>query len=126
MLFFYLPQVVCRREFDDQNQHHAIDPEGAKHIQFIFIGCLISTTGCSVATAGSPTSNEVTDYLNEILIALGANAVGQAGASPNIPGQIETAEKEAFSLGQELVEAMQTKKVYPDQEAIHKERDENS
>ena len=70
--------------------------------------------GCSVATTGSPTSNEVTDYLNEILIGLGANAVGQAGASPNIPGQMEAAEKQAFSLGQELVEAIRTKKIYLD------------
>ena len=46
------------------------------------------------------------------------------GASPNIPGQIEAAEKQAFSLGQELVEAIRTKKVYPDQEAVHKERRE--
>lgn len=80
--------------------------------------------GCSVATAGSPTSNEVTDYLNMILVGFGANAVGQAGASSNIPGQMETAEKQAFALGQELVEAIRTKKVYPDQEAVHQERRE--
>jgi multimeric flavodoxin WrbA len=80
--------------------------------------------GCSVATAGSPTSNEVTEYLNNILVALGANAVGQAGASPNIPGQIEAAEKQAFSLGQQLAEAIRTEKVFPDQEAVHKERRE--
>ena len=77
-----------------------------------------------MATAGSPTSNEVTEYLNSILVGLGANAVGQVGASPNIPGQIEAAEKEAFALGQELVKAIRTKKVYPDQEAVHKERRE--
>ncbi len=43
------------------------------------------------------------------------------GASPNIPGQIEAAEKEAFALGQQLAEAIRTKKVYPDQEAVHQE-----
>jgi len=58
------------------------------------------------------------------LTGFGADAVGQVGASPNIPGQIEAAEKQAFSLGQELVEAIRTKKVYPDQEAVHKERRE--
>jgi multimeric flavodoxin WrbA len=54
------------------------------------IHCQILTGkyGCSVATAGSPTSEEVTDYLNETLISFGSNIVGQAGASPNIPGQI--------------------------------------
>ncbi len=33
MLFFYLQQVVCRRQFSDQNQHHAIDSGGAKHVR---------------------------------------------------------------------------------------------
>lgn len=78
----------------------------------------------SVATAGSPTPNEVTEYLNGILVGLGANAVGHVGASPNIPGQIEAAEKQAFALGQELVNAIRTKKIYPDQETVHKERRE--
>mgnify|MGYP003806565639 CR=1 FL=1 len=77
--------------------------------------------GCSVATAGSPSSNEVTDYLNKILVGFGANVVGQAGASPSLPGMMEAAEKEAFSLGQDLAEAIREKKVYPDQEAVHQE-----
>jgi multimeric flavodoxin WrbA len=80
--------------------------------------------GCSVATAGSPASDEVTDYLNEILIGFGANAVGQVGASPSIPGQMEDAEKQAFVLGQELAEAIRSKKVFPDQETVHRERRE--
>ena len=80
--------------------------------------------GCSVATAGSPAYNEVTDYLNKILIGFGANAVGQVGASPRIPGTMESAEKQAFTLGQELVEAIRSKKVYPDQELVHRERGE--
>lgn len=80
--------------------------------------------GCSVATAGSPASGEVTDYLNRVLMGFGANVVGQVGASPRPPGQMEAAEKEAFALGEQLVEAIQTGKVYPDQEAVHQERRE--
>jgi multimeric flavodoxin WrbA len=80
--------------------------------------------GCSVATAGSPASDEVTDYLNRILIGFGANVVGQTGASPRLPGAMEAAEKEAFALGQELAVAIRVKRVYPDQEAVHQERQE--
>ena len=40
MLFFNLPQVVFRREFGDQNQHHAIDSGGAKHIQSFYQSAL--------------------------------------------------------------------------------------
>ncbi|HPE49967.1 MAG TPA: flavodoxin family protein [Methanothrix soehngenii] len=80
--------------------------------------------GCAVATAGSPASAEVTDYLNKILIGFGANSVGQVGAAPRIPGQMESAEKEAFTLGQGLAEAISSKRVYPDQEAVHRERGE--
>ncbi len=78
--------------------------------------------GCSVATAGSPSYDEVTDYLNKILMGFGANVVGQVGASPRLPGTMEAAEKEAFALGRELAEAIRDKRVYPDQEAVHQER----
>jgi len=37
---------------------------------------------------------------------------------------MEALGKKSFSLGQELVEAIRTKKVYPDQEAVHQERRE--
>ena len=81
--------------------------------------------GCSVATSGGPAFDEVTDYLNRILIGLGANSVGKVGASPRFPDQMEAAERQAFALGQELVKAIQTKKVYPDQEAVHQEMREH-
>ena len=80
---------------------------------------------CTVATSGSPASSpEVTDYLNNILLSFGANVVGKVGASAQIPGQIEAAEKECNKLGQELVDAVTSKRVYPEQEAVHKERRE--
>jgi hypothetical protein len=34
-LFFYFSQVVCRLEFSDQNQYHAVDSRGAKHVPFL-------------------------------------------------------------------------------------------
>jgi multimeric flavodoxin WrbA len=43
--------------------------------------------GCSAATAGSPASDEVTDYVNKILMVFGANVVGQVGASPRLPAR---------------------------------------
>jgi len=78
--------------------------------------------GCSVATAGGPAFDEVTDYLNGILMGFGANVVGHVGASPRLPEQMEAAEKGAFALGQELAKAIREKRVYPDQEAFHQER----
>jgi multimeric flavodoxin WrbA len=81
--------------------------------------------GCSVATAGSPTAGEVTGYLNRLLISFGANVGGEAGASPGIPGEMEAAEERAFALGGALVEAMGEKKVYPEQEEVHREMREH-
>jgi len=77
--------------------------------------------GCAVATAGSPSYAEVTDYLSRIIIGFGASAVGSVGATPSIPGYIEAKKKEAFKLGQILADAIKTKRAYPDQDAIHNE-----
>jgi multimeric flavodoxin WrbA len=77
--------------------------------------------GCAVATAGSPNHAEVTDYLSRIIIGFGASAVGSVGATPSIPGDMEAKKKEAFLLGKRLDDAIKTKRVYPDQEAIHNE-----
>jgi multimeric flavodoxin WrbA len=62
--------------------------------------------GCAVATAGSPNYAEVTDYISRIIIGFGASAVGSVGATPSIPGDIEAKKKEAFKLGQMLVDAI--------------------
>jgi len=86
---------------------------------------LIGKYGCSVATAGSPASGEVTGYLNKILVGFGASVVGEAGASPRIPGEMEAAEERGFALGGELVEAIRDQKVYPDQEKVHQEMREH-
>jgi multimeric flavodoxin WrbA len=77
--------------------------------------------GCAVATAGSPNYAEVTDYVNRIITGFGAFAVGSAGATPSIPGDVEAKRKEAFKLGQILADAIKTKRAYPEQDAIHNE-----
>lgn len=83
---------------------------------------LLGKYGCTVATAGSPTSAEVTDYLSNIIIGFGAASVGAVGASPLIPGSMEDAEKRAFDMGTDLVKSILTKRVYPEQEPLHAER----
>ena len=77
--------------------------------------------GCAVATAGSPNYAEVTDYISRIIIGFGASAVGGVGATPSIPGDIEAKKKDAFKLGQTLVDAIKIKRTYPEQDAIHNE-----
>ena len=77
--------------------------------------------GCAVATAGGSNYAEVTDYLSRIIIGFGASAVGNVGATPSIPGDIESKKKEAFKLGQTLADAIRTKRTYPEQDVIHNE-----
>ena len=76
---------------------------------------------CSVATAGGPAHQEVTEYLNRLLIGFGAWAVGSVGASPGSQGTMDAAEPEALALGRTLVESIRAKRVYPEQEPIHAE-----
>ena len=76
---------------------------------------------CAVATAGGAAAHEVTEYLSRVLVGLGANTVGAVGTSPSLPGAMETATREADALGRTLVEAIRTKRVYPEQEAVHQE-----
>ncbi len=75
---------------------------------------------CAVSTAGSQGQEEVADYMNSILIAMGANAVGRVGAAMSIPETMEKAEKDAIKLGQNLAEAIENQTTYPEQEEVHK------
>ena len=77
--------------------------------------------GCALATAGSPNYAEVTDYLSRIITGFGAYSVGSVGAAPSIPGDMDAKEKAAFKLGEALVDAIKTKRTFPDQDAIHNE-----
>lgn len=74
---------------------------------------------CSVGSAGGPEHELVTTYMNDILIRLGCAVVGAVGASPGIPGSLDTAKEAASVLGRELVEAITEKRAYPEQEAVH-------
>ena len=77
--------------------------------------------GVQLQPQEAPIMAEVTDYLSRIIIGFGASAVGNVGATPSIPGDVETKKKEAFRLGQTLAEAIKTKRTYPEQDLIHNE-----
>lgn len=79
----------------------------------------IGKYGCAVGTAGGPDADVVTTYLNELLVRFGAFSVGNAGASPAIPGAMDTALAQASALGAALVQAIQEKPVYPEQQEVH-------
>lgn len=76
--------------------------------------------GCAVSVAGGPGYAETTDYINRVLIGYGANSVGAVGAAA-APEAIKAALVEARPLGQTLVDAVRSKRPYPEQEAVHRE-----
>jgi multimeric flavodoxin WrbA len=79
--------------------------------------------GCSVCTAGGSNEMEVVKYMNHVLTSLGAMVVGGVGvAFKGNPDAILPAEKKAYEMGQDLAEAISTKRSYPDQEAILRAR----
>jgi len=81
--------------------------------------------GCSVCTAGGSNEMEVVGYMNRVLTSFGAQVVGGVGvAFRGNPDAILPAEKKAYELGRDLVDAIRTKRSYPDQEAILKARRE--
>lgn len=82
---------------------------------------LLGKYGCAVATAGGQAYDEVLDYLSRIIVGFGAYYVGGAGGAPAIPNSMDTAEKEAFKLGKDLVSAISENKRYPEQDKIHDE-----
>ncbi len=81
---------------------------------------LLGKYACSVSTAGSQGHQEVEDYINRIMVAMGANAAGSAGADMAVPKSMEEAMEKAFKLGQTLVADIENKTVYVEQEEIHK------
>lgn len=80
--------------------------------------------GCSVATAGSSESALGITYMNELLVRFGCNVVGGVGASANVPGELEIAERSAVELGRDLVQAIHEKRAYPEQEVVHEQMHE--
>jgi len=79
--------------------------------------------GCSVCTAGGGNHDLVVDYLNHVLNALGAIAVGGVGvAVGRDPSALSLAERDARKLGERLVEAIRGEHAYPEQEEMLRQR----
>lgn len=77
---------------------------------------------CSLATSGGPAAEEVTTYLNGILMSMGAWAVGSVAASAGRGDEATAAaEQKAFALGRELVSAIAAGRSYPGQAEQHKQ-----
>jgi multimeric flavodoxin WrbA len=77
---------------------------------------------CSVGTAGGPKYDEVTDYLNGLLMNFGSFIVGGVGTSMSSePRAIDSAEKAAFELGKTLVEDIRVKRDYIEQREMLEE-----
>jgi multimeric flavodoxin WrbA len=81
---------------------------------------LLGKYACSVSTAGSQGHQEVEEYINRIMVAMGANAAGSTGADMAVPKSMEAAMEKAFKLGQTLVADIENKTVYVEQEDIHR------
>ena len=74
----------------------------------------------SASTSGGPACDEVTTYLNETLLSLGADVVGSvAAAAGKRPEAVAAAEAKAVELGRELAGAIAAKRVYPAQAERH-------
>lgn len=79
--------------------------------------------GCSVTTTGSSGDAEVLRYMNYFLNQLGILTVGEVGvAIGKHPEALEGARAEAVRLGQMLVDAIGSKRHYPEQENAIAER----
>jgi len=79
---------------------------------------------CSVCTSGGAEYDIGTAYMNGVLLRFGCAVVGCVGASASIPGSMEKAERDAAELGCDLVRAVQERRAYPEQEAVHAEMHE--
>jgi multimeric flavodoxin WrbA len=76
---------------------------------------------CSVASAGHG-HEQVTDYINAIMLNFGAFVTGSAGASMSDgPQSIVEAEKKAFQLGKTLAEDISSKRDYISQREMQEE-----
>ncbi len=72
--------------------------------------------GAALATSGGPAYEPVIRYLDDTLVAMGVFYVGGVGVGLcEGPAVFEKAEARARSLGRELVEAIRTRRTYPDQ-----------
>ena len=81
--------------------------------------------GCSIATSGDHAEQAVVTFMNHFLQMLGATPVGGLGVAIGRDKKaLFAAEKAAITLGRTLVEAITTKRVYPEIEAFHQRFEE--
>lgn len=72
--------------------------------------------GCAVCTTGGGGEDRVNDYLTHVLFTLGAQVIGSVGVAlgPD-PSRITLAVEQAEAMGRDLVDAIRTRRAYPDQ-----------
>ena len=76
--------------------------------------------GCAVSTSGSAMEREVVNYMNSVITRLGGTAVGGVGVPVGTDTTaIMIGENRAYELGKTLVDAIKTKRQYPEQNALH-------
>lgn len=76
---------------------------------------------CSVATGGN-NYDQVTTYLDGLMMNFGAFAIGSTGALMSKgPGSLEEAEKKAFQLGRALADDVRLKRDYIEQREMQEE-----
>ncbi|HWQ67291.1 MAG TPA: flavodoxin family protein [Methanospirillum sp.] len=81
--------------------------------------------GCSVCTAGGSGEQEVTNYMNDVLISLGVTVVGGVGiAIGKNPELLGIAETDAHELGEKLIQSIRGEHSYPEQDEIHRQKKE--
>lgn len=79
--------------------------------------------GCSVTTCGGSGDAEVLRYMNYFLNQLGILTVGEVGVAIGThPEALEGALAEAIRLGEQLADAIESKRPYPEQEKAIAER----
>lgn len=79
--------------------------------------------GCSVSTAGGSGLDETNEFMNNFLGICGALTTSSVGAiAGHDPKAMESATKDAFDMGVDLVSAIKERRSYPEQEAALAER----
>ena len=77
---------------------------------------LLAGKYCASAASGGSNYDQVTTYIEGLMINFGAYATGSVGAAMNQgPAAMEEAERKAFALGKSLVEDIRVKRDYIEQ-----------
>jgi len=83
---------------------------------------LLTGKYCASVASGGSNYDQVTTYLDGLMITFGAFVTGSVGAAMNQgPGAMEEAERKAFSLGKSLAEDIRVKRDYMEQRLMQKE-----